>query len=157
MNGLATALMAWIAANSTYDTAIMPIPEIVLMTPIELTAEAYSDTPDLIPDSRVDDRVLALYSFEDGANGTVYLLAPEQPNILVDPEELSEFDPLFEERLLHELVHHVQRMSGAYDAFPCRNFGELQAYQLGGSYLRQRNVEDPLPNRNFRAHIYSRC
>lgn len=157
MNGLATALMAWIATNSSYDTANMPIPEIILMTPAELTAEAYSDTPGLIPVSGVDDRVLALYSFEDGANGTVYLLAPEQPDTPVDPDEQPEFDPLFEERLLHELVHHVQRMSDAYSSFPCRNFGERQAYQLGGTYLRQRNVEDPLPNRNFWAHIYSRC
>ena len=32
--------------------------------------------------------------------------------------------PIFQEQLLHELVHHVQYQSGAVDQFPCPADGE---------------------------------
>ncbi len=32
-----------------------------------------------------------------------------------------------------------------------------EAYLLGVRYLKARHANDPLPKRNFWAHIYSRC
>ncbi len=46
-------------------------------------------------------------------------------------------------------MHHVQRVCGAHESFPCRNFGERDAYDLGGRFLKRQNVENPIPNRNF--------
>jgi hypothetical protein len=155
MPELVAFLMRWITLNSGYDTQDVPQPDIFMMTPAAITAEYY-DAAGVDPASRrpVDPRVLALYSFEDGPHGAIYLLAP-------DPAETPADDPLddpyFQERLLHELVHHVQRHTGAYDRFLCRAEGEIDAYRLGGLFLRQRRVEDHLPNRNFWARVYSRC
>ena len=42
MKDLVVVLMNWIAANSGYETAGVPLPEVVAMTPAELTAEFYS-------------------------------------------------------------------------------------------------------------------
>ena len=41
-------------------------------------------------------------------------------------------DPVFQEQLLHELIHHVQYQTGATADFPCEAFGEMEAYLLGG-------------------------
>jgi hypothetical protein len=156
MNDLLAALMLWIGANSTYVTADLPLPAVVPMSARELTQEAYGNVPQLVPDGGIDERLLALYAFDDGENGTIYVLdchTAEAP----DPDESPCEYPVYHERLLHELVHHVQQRSGAYAHFPCRNFGEKEAYLLGGRYLKARHVTDPLPNRNFWAHIYSRC
>ncbi|WP_425102352.1 hypothetical protein [Tropicibacter sp. S64] len=153
MNALATALMAWIAAHSSYDTATMPLPDIALLTPEALTAEFYRDAPQDIPASRVDARVIALYSHEDGPHGTIFLLTPEPAWPGDDPLQ----DPIFQEQLLHELVHHAQRLSGVMDSWQCRNQGEREAYRLGGLFLARNHATDPLPNRAFWGEIYSRC
>lgn len=150
-------LLLWIEANSDYETAGLPPPAVVQMTPEELTAEAYRDNPNLVPASRVDDRVLALYNFEEGENGTIFVLGAEWTDDGAAPDANPITDPVFQERLLHELVHHVQRLTGAYDAFPCRSYGEREAYELGGAFLKQRYARDPLPNRIFWSRIYSRC
>lgn len=72
-------------------------------------------------------------------------------------EELFDENPILTERLLHELVHHLQFQSGATDSYLCPAQGELEAYRLGGLYFKQRYIEDPMPNRRFWAHVYSRC
>jgi len=156
MEATALMLMLWIGSHSSYNTADIPLPEIVEMTPVEITKEAYTDNPTGIPESGVDTRINALYSYEDGPNGTIYILASR---LTKDSGEFSGTidNPIFQERLLHELVHHSQRLSGALHQMPCRNFGEKEAYLLGGKFLKSQNVKDPMPNRNFWAHIYSRC
>lgn len=156
IKALAAALMVWIGDNSSYDTRGLPLPDIVEMTPEELTAEAYRDNPEILPPDGVDERLFALYDFESGSAGTIYLLGPES-DARLGTEQIPRDDPVYQERILHELVHHVQRLTGAYETFPCRNFGEKEAYFLGGSFLRQNHAEDPVPNRNFWAQIYSRC
>lgn len=153
MDTLAAALMAWIAANSPYETADMPLPAIELLTPEALTAEYYRDAPQNIPASRIDARIIALYSHEDGPFGTIFLLDPQPAWPGDDPTE----DFVFQEQLLHELVHHVQRMSGVMDRWQCRNQGEREAYRLGGLFLTRNHATDPLPNRAFWGEIYSRC
>lgn len=156
MDGIVQALMIWIAGHSGYEATAFPPPQIVLMTPQELTAEAYSDVPRMLPEGGVDERLNALYALEVGANGTIYALAPR----FVDGAEFYEDpadNPAFREILLHELVHHAQARSGAYDRMRCRAEGEKDAYMLGGRWLKERHAEDPMPNRNFWAHVYSRC
>lgn len=157
MKDVVMALMMWIGQNSDYDTANMPIPQIVEMSAKELTVEFYSDAPHMKPENGVDERVWALYNFEEGEHGTIYILGAEYTDDGTVPDEPAFMDPVFQERLLHELIHHVQYQSGAIDTFPCRNFGERAAYAMGGKFLKQRFATDPLPNRHFWARVYSRC
>lgn len=154
MTDLMTALMLWISSNTTYDTTGMPLPELVEMTPRELTAEYYTDVPHLIPAKGVDDRVQALYAPGDGRDGRVYVLAAKYVDGAGDDPYGN---PLFQEMVLHELIHHVQFESGAADAYLCPAQGEIEAYAMGGRYLKQRYVTDPMPNRAFWARVYSRC
>jgi hypothetical protein len=47
--------------------------------------------------------------------------------------------------------------SGAYARFDCPAQGEFDAYRLGGIYLRQLGVPDPLPGRMVWMRRYSAC
>ncbi|MEZ5477298.1 MAG: hypothetical protein R3E95_07385 [Thiolinea sp.] len=156
MDSVALLLMLWISQHSDYNTNNIPSPNIVEMTPREITTEAYTDHPDKIPADGIDERIHALYSFEDGPDGTIFIIAARLTDHARDYGDPRN-NPIFQERLLHELIHHVQRFSGVYNVIPCRNFAEKEAYMLGGKFLHEKGVEDPLPNRNFWAHIYSRC
>ncbi|KEO55169.1 DUF6647 family protein [Thioclava pacifica] len=156
MEALVEALMQWIGDHSDLKVANLTPPEIVMMSPEELTREFYSDAPDLLPEDGVDDRVNALYAASDGQVGTIYLLAPEavpDAKYYDDPME----NPFFREVLLHELVHHVQWQTKLNESWACPREGEKQAYILGGRYLHAVGATDPLPNRMFWAHMYSLC
>jgi hypothetical protein len=109
-----------------------------------------------MPDDGVDERLNALYAPGDGAHGTIYIIAPRHVENASDYDQPID-NPLFREILLHELVHHAQHHSGAADDWVCLSIGEAEAYRLGGIYLRDLRVDDPLPNRNFWGAIYSRC
>jgi hypothetical protein len=54
-------------------------------------------------------------------------------------------------------VHYVQYHSGSFARFTCPARGELDAYRLGGHYLSQLGVPDPIPARATVARWYSRC
>ena len=153
MSEMIEVLLLWITLNSTYDASGIVHPVVIELSPEELTLEYYSDNLEFMPASGVDNRINALYSFEHSPAGAILVLACDAEYQVLD----NCVDPIFRERVLHELVHHVQYQSGAYDAFLCKNSGEKDAYLLGGKYLKQRHIDDPLPNRNFWAHIYSRC
>jgi len=156
MESLLISLLTWIGLNSDYEISNVPHPSVVMLSHRELTLEAYRDQPQLIPDTGIDQRVFALYSWERSDVGTIFILHPD----LTEGQRANERpmeNPIFIERLLHELVHHVQFHNGRYKSFPCKNAGEKDAYLLGGLYLRQRNMTDPLPNRKVLAHMYSRC
>lgn len=156
MTDVLAALMLWITANTGYDTTGMPLPEVIEMTRHELTAEYYTDAPHLMPVKGVDERIQALYSIEEGPSGRVYILDAH----LVPGADLGEdpYDnPLFREMLLHELIHHVQHVSGEAQSYLCPAQGEIEAYRFGGLYLKQNYTDDPMPNRAFWAHMYSRC
>lgn len=156
MDSLVALLLNWIAANTHYEFGDIPHPAVIELTAQELTRELYRDVPDSIPDSGVDDRIQALYSWEDGQHGTIYILERDNTKVSLS-QETGLDNPLFQERLLHELVHHVQYVTGEYDSFTCMKEGELAAYQYAGKFLRQQSVADPLPNRRILAHLYSRC
>lgn len=125
--------------------------------------EAYIDLSELLPESGIAGRILALYAYDDGSNGTIYVLQcsdSEYESQFVDyasGEMCEEENLLLQERVLHELIHHVQKVSGAELRFTCRKFGEKEAYFLGGEFLKSHYFMDPLPNRNILSHMYSRC
>ncbi|MCV2877656.1 hypothetical protein OE699_02225 [Sedimentimonas flavescens] len=156
MELLVEALLQWISEHSDMSIEGIDPPEVVLMTPTQLTREFYSDAPHLLPTSGVDDRVNALYAATDGKHGTIYSLAPDFVSDASYYEEPSE-NPLFREIHLHELVHHVQWQSGVNETWDCAREGEAEAYRLGGLYLVAVGASDPLPNRMFWAKMYSLC
>jgi hypothetical protein len=156
MDMLLDALLAWIGEHSAYDVSGIAPPDVVQMSPAALTAEYYTGVAHLIPDGGVDVRLNALYAANDGAGGTIYILRATEiagADRFDDPTA----NPLWREILLHELVHHVQWRTGEAASWACPAMGEKAAYHLGGVYLRQTRTTDPLPNRTFWGHIYSRC
>jgi hypothetical protein len=156
MEAVIDLLLDWIADNSTYKTTDMVHPAILELSAEELTREYYTGVPHLMPDDGVDERVNALYAPGDGTHGTIYILAPDLAEGAQDFENLRD-NPLWQEILLHELVHHAQHQSGIAEGWACPSLGETEAYRLGGRYLRQRHVTDPMPNRSFWGAIYGRC
>lgn len=153
MEQLAQALLLWISTNTGYSLNNIPIPVIKMMSAQEITQEFYSQQEFLIPAGGIDDRIYGLYDSTSTSNGVIYL------RVDADTESGEEIwsSPILQERLLHELVHHVQFQSGAVNDFPCQKYGEKEAYMLGGRFLKQRYANDPMPNRRFWAHVYSRC
>ncbi len=156
MDALIDALLEWISAETGRDLATLPQPAVIEMTPQDLTREFYADHPYLMPEDGKDERIQALYAATDGPDGTIYILAAR------DYEDAEHFEqpqdnPLWREVLLHELVHHVQWQGGEPATWQCHGAGEREAYLLGGRYLRRTRTDDPMPNRNFWAQIYSRC
>ncbi len=156
MDTLVFSLLAWVMAAMGVSGASIDPPMVIEMSAQDLTLEAYRDQPELLPASGIDQRVFALYSWEAGSNGAIYILNAASSEGLQDGEDPLE-NPIFQERLIHELVHHVQYHTDMYKQFQCRNQGEKQAYILGGKFLQQRSAFDPLFNRQVLAHIYSRC
>lgn len=156
MEAIVEALMQWIEDHSALNKTHAPPPRVLLMSPEELTREFYSDAPDLLPAGGIDDRINALYAPGDGAHGTIYVLEPEAVPDAKYYEDPSE-NPFFREIVLHELVHHMQWQEGLNETWACQREGELEAYVLGGRYLRSVGATDPLPNRMFWARMYSQC
>ncbi len=149
-------LLAWIDQHSTYNTSNMPVPVVVEVSAEALTKEAYKDSPEHIPANGVDENIYAFYSWDKNDSGTIFIrpaAETEGPQFGDTPLD----NPVFQERLLHELIHHVQYKDGAYDRFPCQNFAEAEAYKLGGLFLQQENVPDPLPNRSMLVHFFGLC
>lgn len=154
MEALIVSLLAWLAANSNYPALALPPPRVELVSAEDLTARYERESGRT--DSRRGAHVLGYFAWDEGASGTIYLTVPPDPSgtpAAADPID----NPWFRERLLHELVHYAQYHSGAYARFACPSRGELDAYRLGGLYLRQLGVADPIPARPNLARWYSRC
>lgn len=153
---IAQELLGWIAMHSDHDVRDINLPRIVSMTPRAITREFYGAAPHLMPEDGADERVLALYDATARPHGAIYVLAPRFARG-VEHYDLPTDNPVWREMVLHELVHHVQWNDGTKEGWACPREGELEAYLLGGLYLRQRGVPDPMPNRRFWAHVYGRC
>ncbi len=156
MEPLALSLLLWIAAHSNLAVAGLSPPPIVLLGPEQMTALYYQQAgmPSTAP--KVDARVQGYFDWSDDSRGVIYLVRPQDTpgaNAYTDPAD----NPLFRERLLHELVHFAQHASGAYARFDCPAQGEFDAYRLGGMYLRQLGVPDPLPGRMAWVRRFSSC
>lgn len=156
MDALIDLLLDWVAQNTAYDTAAMPHPAVVELSPELLTREFYSGIASLMPEDGVDERLNALFAVTDGPHGTIYILDADTIDGASHYDDAHE-NPLWREILLHELVHHAQAQSGAVAGWECRRHGEMEACSLGGRYLDEARIEDPMPNRRFWAHAYSRC
>ena len=172
MEALIATLIIWIGSNTSYDVSNIPHPDVRLVSSEALTEEYYSGTDVPRPESGIDKRIYALYNNVDAENGIIFLLDPrlnDELNTDLHNTEKSLPDlseplhqewlehPIFQEQLLHELIHHVQYQTGVADKLPCPARAELEAYLLGGKYLQLRHTTDPLPNRKVLAYIYSRC
>lgn len=156
METLVAALLEWLEANADYPVEGIPPPIVRELSAEALTAELRGEPHDRVAPGEADPRVHALYSWEDGPHGTVFILeAASTPGL--QPGEPPLENPVFRERLLHELVHHVQFHTGAYAAFACREMGEVDALRLGALYLRRHHAADPLPRRWMAIHEASRC
>lgn len=155
METLLLALLGWIAANTAYDTAAVPLPEVVPLTPDAIRAEYFHGAGVPAP-TRGGPEVFALYDPGGGSDGRIFIVAPELTPGLQGGEDPLE-NPVFQERLLHELVHHVQHQSGAAARYACFAEGEPEAYRLGGLFLQRHHANDPLPNRAFWGRIYGQC
>jgi len=156
MDAVVAMLMTWLVNNTDLEAHDVPLPLVVELSAEALTREYYTDQAALLPASGVDDRIQALYAWGDGENGTIYVLHSSQADVPLS-QETGWDNPIFQERLLHELVHHVQFHTGRYEYFACKKEAEKTAYLYGGLFLKQQNVKDPLPNRRVLAHLYSRC
>jgi hypothetical protein len=152
---IAVSLLLWIAANSPYAVSQLAPPPILTMTPQAITAAAIGDSPDA-QQQKVDSRIYGFFDAQAGPRGTIFLVRPE------DTPGAGQFatpsdNPVFRERMLHELVHFAQEQTGVAAQFRCPSQGEVMAYRLGGMYLAELGVPDPLRNRRLMAAMHVRC
>ncbi|MGR3370938.1 MAG: hypothetical protein ACU0CC_09330 [Sagittula sp.] len=155
MDALIDLLLDWIGENSAYQTSDLDPPAVVELGPKELTREYYYGRAHLIPEDGVDDRLNAIYIANEGPEGTIFILSPDQidgAENFADPRD----NPLWREVLLHELVHHAQHDHGA-ETWTCISLSESEAYQMGGAFLREMNVPDPMKDRTASDKIYKSC
>jgi|GEM_PF-891672 len=156
MEALVIALLTWIDDNADYSLDDFPPPLVRELSAEALTAELRGEPHDSVMPGEADSRVHALYSWQDGPHGTIFILeAASTPGLQLGEPPLE--NPVFRERLLHELVHHVQFHTGAYADFDCVEMGEVDALRLGGLYLERHRADDPLPQRRMLMHEAARC
>lgn len=152
---VAMTLLVWISTHSSYQMAAkLPPPPIVSMSSQELATLVRNRAGPEGQESLASWMVHGYYSTDGPDRGTIYIVHPSETpgaELFSDAAE----NPIWRERLLHELVHHAQHVSGAQ--FECSQKRELSAYYLGGVYLQQRAVADPLPDRILIAFWASRC
>ena len=122
MEVLAAMFLSWIAANTPYNTSDVPISDVVELSAEAITAEYYQDYPHKIPKNGIDSRIIALYSWEEGKHGTIFILDRSLAPLSLSHETGLD-NPLFQESLLHELLHHVQYHVGAYEGYACNREG----------------------------------
>lgn len=156
MEPLVVSLLLWIATHSDYRLADSQMPEVRLISPVQMTALYHELIGERSGTGQIDTRIQGHFSWAEGPAGVIYLIHPhETPGAaqFSDPTE----NPLFRERLLHELVHFAQRSSGIAAGYTCPARGEFDAYRLGGVYLRELGVIDPIPMRMRWAQRFSAC
>jgi hypothetical protein len=153
MEQVAAALLVWIAAHSSYPVAQLAPPPVVLLTPQALIAQVERDEG-VAAQHGSDLRLQGYFKPDSAGGGTVYVIRPEDtPGAAAHADPAD--NPLFRERLLHELVHYAQAATGRH--FRCRSQGEVDAYALGGQYLKEHGVPDPLPERRLVARMVQMC
>lgn len=156
MKALLTALMAWLGANGPYPVEGVALPDLRTLSAEALQDELTGGDPDRLRAGGIELQLFGLYARSDGPHGTIYILQPnafEGASRYPDPTD----NPRFREALLHELVHHLQYATHADASWPCPAYGEHQALRLGGQYLFQLGVPDPLPYRRQLAAMMAGC
>ncbi len=117
--------LQWIGENSDYDTSgITKLPVVVL---------ADEDTLDYIWRMRRGSnakKVGAFYSYEEYGDRVIhklYLPLYFEPTRVYDGKTG-----------VHEIVHFVQKVTGAREGFKCRDEGEYDAYNLAADWMEQK-------------------
>jgi hypothetical protein len=156
MEQLAATLLTWIALHSSYPVANAPVPKIVVLSPTEMTARYRQLIDSNQREPAIDPRVLGHFERQRGRRGIVYIVDPTvAPG--ADRFESPLLNPVFRERLLHELIHYAQHFTGAYEKFECAAKAEFDAYMLGGRYLADKGAPDDFDVRIRMAYSFSRC
>jgi hypothetical protein len=91
-----------------------------------------------VPQEVMDERV-----YEEGDHGGTFacgLYYHETQSIWL-PDDCRVDDLFHQSTLLHELVHHVQTVTGM--EYPCLAAREPLAYDLQAQWLQEQGVEDP--------------
>ena len=104
MDALIDLLLDWVAQNTACDTAAMPHPAVVELSPELLTREFYSGIASLMPEDGVDERLNALFAVTDGPHGTIYILDADTIDGASHYEDAHE-NPVAREILLHSREH----------------------------------------------------
>ena len=115
MEELMLALLLWIGANSDYQIHDVELPGIEFRTKAELYRIAGAKGP---------RTVWAIY---DDENRKILLHDGFNPNAAEDRA-----------RMAHELVHHLQVVSGK--EFPCMQASEPEAYRIHKLWLEQHGL-----------------
>ncbi|MEZ5652618.1 MAG: DUF6647 family protein [Burkholderiaceae bacterium] len=156
LDALIASLLIWIGSHSALEVAGLPAPTIVEMTPLEITRQVHRLAGMTLAPTVADTRLFGAYDPHAGEHGTIYVVRAESAPYA--DEFANHLDnPYFHERLLHELVHHVQFRSGAIDRLPCPAAAERDAYRLAGMFVRERHLRDPLAHRASLLRMLDGC
>ena len=137
MKELVTSLLIWIALQIGGEPPAAP--EIRMLPEQELAERFFGGRPPADA-----SHVCGLYH---AASMTIYL-----------PESWCADRPLDRSSLLHELVHHVQKVRAL--PYPCPAARERLAYDLQVRWLQENGVADPYALINidkFTIAVYSMC
>lgn len=143
MEKLIALLFVWISTHTPYIIENLDDPNVVLVPQQELYERATKNHPGYsgLKETHVD-KFFGLY---DAHTKTIYLSDTFNPDKYQDRE-----------KLLHELVHHVQRETRA--SFECDRHREKEAYILGGQYLWEKMRPDPIKHiRKKYIRFFSNC
>jgi hypothetical protein len=126
------------------------------MSPEQITAHYRKRIGSDEREPTADPRILGHFERLPGRRGIIYVLDPKlAPG--ADRHETPLHNPIFRERLLHELMHYAQHYTGAYEKFKCEAKAEFDAYLPGGKYLAQRGASEDYEMRIRRAWAFSQC
>ena len=119
MEALIPGLLIWICLQIGSEPP--PPPDIIFVSEEVLLERVYGDKP------HEGAYVCGLY---DDKTHTIWL-----------PPECRPDDLLDQSTVLHELVHHVQTVTGM--VYPCPAARERLAYELQAQWLAEKGIEDP--------------
>ena len=119
MEALIPSMLMWICLQVGCE--VPPAPEVETVSRAELSRKVYGELAD------VDSTICGVY---DSDIQTIFLPDGHCPGDLLD-----------QSILLHELVHHVQVVTGM--EYPCPPARERLAYELQARWLQEMGVEDP--------------
>lgn len=155
MDALIDVLLAFIAQETSYDVAGLKPPVVIEVPRTTLTRQFYKGRAHMIPEDGVEDRLNALYVAGKSHGGTILIVPADLvagADAFADPHD----NPLWQEILLHELVHHAQH-ARAEESWSCVAQSEAEAYTVGGKFLETLGAPDPMTNRNVWADLYEAC
>lgn len=135
-------MINYIEQNSTYEYGGQRLPFIEIREP-EVIYEGLMGEP--MPE---DSSIFPAGYFDHSMN-TIYISSEPGP-YMVD-------EGFIEVVLLHELVHYMQLVNGAYETAECKNALERDAYKLQAKYVDDMGLPEEQKPDPFFAAIVSMC